>query len=98
MVHTPQRRRFFSEEVVETITGLLSGKASMKHQENILLLHRQLSTILSIVSSTRKVNLEKFKLLCDEAAFNICDNFPVVTNQSHPTWTSSSWSRVDQSQ
>ena len=71
----PQGRRFFSEEVIATISSLLSGKASTKHQQNILLLHCQLSTILSIVSSTRKVNLEKFKLLCDEASFNICDNF-----------------------
>ena len=72
----PQGRRFFSEEVIDTIRGLLSGQGCSKYQENILLLHRQLSTILSIVSSSRKVNLEKFKVLCDETSLNICDNFP----------------------
>ena len=71
----PQGRRFFSEEVIQTVKGLLSGNASSKHQENVLLLHRQLSTILFIVSSSGKVNMEKFKLLCDETSFNICDNF-----------------------
>ena len=42
--HRPMRRCFFSVEVVETITGLSSGKASMKHRENILLLHCQQHT------------------------------------------------------
>ena len=72
----PQGRRFFSEEIVNTISELLSGRASMKHQKNIMLLHSQLSTILSIVSSSRKVNLDKFKQLCNEASLNICENFP----------------------
>ena len=40
-----------------------------------LLLHRQLSTILSVVSSSQKVDLVKFKSLCLEASYNICDNF-----------------------
>ena len=71
----PQGRRFFSEEILETIQELLSGKPSEKHRDNVLLLHRQLSTILSVVSSSQKVDLVKFKSLCLEASYNICDNF-----------------------
>ena len=48
----------------------------MKYKENLL--HHQLSTILSVVSSSRKVALIKFKKLCDETSFNLCDNFPWV--------------------
>ena len=72
----PQGRRFFSEEVIETIEKL----ADQKHKDNLLLLHRQLSTILTVVSSSRnKVELQKFKELCDSTSFNLCDNFPWVT-------------------
>ena len=42
------------------------------------MLHRQLSTILSVVSSTRKVDLVKFKELCDTTSFHLCDNFTWV--------------------
>ena len=49
-----------------------------KHKDNILLLHRQISTILSVVSSSRKVELVKFKELCDLTSFNLCDNFSWV--------------------
>ena len=73
-----QGRRFFSEEVLGVISDLLSGHSSIKHQENILLLHRQLSTILSVVSSTQKVDLTKLKDLCDRATYNIIDNFPWI--------------------
>lgn len=41
-------------------------------------LHRQLSTILTIVSCSRRVDVTKFKALCDEASLNLCDNFPWV--------------------
>ena len=70
----PPGRRFFSEETVETIKNL----AGSKHSDNLLLLHQQLSTILSVISSTRKVDLEKFNNLCMEATLNICDNFSWV--------------------
>ena len=46
--------------------------------ENLPLFHYQLSTILSIVASSRKVALIKFKQLCDETSFNLSDNFPWV--------------------
>ena len=69
----PQGRRFYSVELINTIGELVD----LKYKEN-LLLHRQLSTILSVVSSSRKVALIKFKKLCDETSFNLCDNFPWV--------------------
>ena len=43
-----------------------------------MILHRQLSTILIIVSCSRKVDVPKFKALCDEASLNLCENFPWV--------------------
>ena len=70
----PQGRRFFSEELIGSIEKLVDPK----HKDNLLLLHRQLSTIQSIMSSTRKVNLVKFRELCDKTSFNLCDNFPWV--------------------
>lgn len=51
----PQGRRFFSEEVLDSIKIL----ADKKHKDNLLLLHSQISTVLSIVSSSRKVDLNK---------------------------------------
>ena len=43
-----------------------------------MLLHRQLSTVLSIVSCSRKVDVLKFKTLCDETSLHLSDNFPWV--------------------
>ena len=60
--------------MIDTIEKL----ADSKHKDNLLLLHRQLSTILSVVSSSRKVELVKFKDLCDITTFHLCDNFPWV--------------------
>ena len=78
----PQGRRFFSEEVIDTVEKL----ADSKHKDNLLLLlHRQLSTILSVVSSSRKVELEEFKDLCDSTTFHSCDNFPWV-KINHAFW------------
>ena len=70
----PQGRQVFSEEVIEALETL----SDKKHQGNLLLLHRQLSTILSAVSSSRKVDVTKFKELCNLMTFNLCDNFPWV--------------------
>ena len=70
----PQGRRFFSEEVLASIEKLVDEK----HRENLLLLHRQLSTVLSVVSSSRKIDLMKFKELCEQTSFHLCDNFPWV--------------------
>ena len=69
-----QGRRFFSEEVIESIKKLVPEK----HRENLLLLHRQISTILRVVSSSRKIHLAKLKDLCKQASLNLCDNFPWV--------------------
>ena len=69
-----QGRRFFSEEVLECLKGLLDEK----HKENVLLLHRQISTILSVVSSSRQVDVTKFKSLCEVTSLHLCNNFPWV--------------------
>ena len=69
-----QGRRFFSEEVLKTITSLVGEKC----RENLLLLHRQLSTILSVISSNREVDVPKYQELCNKTSMNICENFPWV--------------------
>ena len=62
---------FFSEELIDSVDKLTDSK-------NILLIHLQISTILSVVSSSHKVQLVKFKELCDLTSFNLCDNFSWV--------------------
>ena len=61
-----QGRRFFSEELIDSVEKLTDSK-------NILLIHLQISTILSVVSSSHKVELVKFKELCDLTSFNLCE-------------------------
>ena len=70
----PQGRRFFSEE----LAGVIGTLAHEKQKDNLVFLHRQLSTILSIVLSSRLVDLTNYKKLCDSLTFNLCDNFPEV--------------------
>ena len=67
----PQGRRFFSE-VIDSIEKLVDEK----HRDSLLLLHHQMSTVLSVVSSCRKVDITKYKHLCDQACINLCQNFP----------------------
>ena len=69
-----QGRRVFSEEVVETISSLLPGK----YKQNVLLLHKQLSAVMRIISSQRKVDVDLFEQLCMDISLNIVDNFPWV--------------------
>ena len=68
----PQGRRFFSEETITSIKNL----ANETHRENLLVLHLQISTILSVISSDREVDLGKFQSLCERTSLNICQNFP----------------------
>ena len=70
----PQGRRFFSKELIDSIGKL----AHPKHKETLLLLHCQLSIVLSVVSSSRKLDMIRFKELCDLTSFNLCENFPWV--------------------
>ena len=71
----PQGRRFFSEETIDVIKEL----SDEKHKEWLVSLHRQLSIVLSVVSSTRKIDLTKFKRLCYETSLNISNHFPWVS-------------------
>ena len=58
-----------------------------KHKENLILLHEQLSTILSVMSSSRKVDLDKMTALCRKTVENISDNFKwaVLNHTLHGT-------------
>ena len=67
-------RCFYSEELINTIKELVD----LKYIEILTILHYQLSTILSVMASSHKVALIKFKQLCDETSFNLFDNFPWV--------------------
>ena len=69
-----QGRRFFSEEVIACLKNLVPEQ----HRDNLLLLHQQVATVLSVVSSNRKIDTSKFKKLCEEASLNLCQNFPWV--------------------
>ena len=69
-----QGRRFFSEEVVVCLRNLVPEQ----YKDNLLLLHQQVATILSVVSSNRKIDTSKFEKLCEEASLNLCKNFPWV--------------------
>ena len=69
-----QGRRFFSEEVIACLKILVPEQ----HRDNLLLLHQQVATVLSVVSSSRKIDTSKFKKLCEEASLNLCQNFPWV--------------------
>ena len=64
----------FSEEVVETISSLLPDK----YKQNVLLLHKQLSAVMWIILSQRKVDVDLFEQLCMDISLNIVDNFPWV--------------------
>ena len=68
----PQGRRFYSEELVPVLKEL----CHQRYVDHLLLLHKQLSIILRIVSCTRKINIELFKILCYEMNLNLINNFP----------------------
>ena len=47
------------------------------YTDNLLILHRQLSCILCINSSSKRiVNIELFEKLCQDCSLNIANNFP----------------------
>ena len=69
-----QGRRFFSEEVIETIEDLVPEK----YKENLLLLHKQLSVILRVVSFSGQVDVDAFQQHCLDFSLNLIQNFPFV--------------------
>ena len=73
-----QGRRFFSDELIIVIEGLLAKPHTHKHKENLLKLHHQISIILRIISCTRKIDVKKFSAHCEETMVNIATNFPWV--------------------
>lgn len=72
----PQGRRFFSEELIETLHELTSKKNNQKYKDNLLILHQQLSVVLRVISCSRKIDLPKFRTLCYDTTMNIINNFP----------------------
>ena len=65
-----QGRRFFSEEIVPTEI------MPQKYDENILLLHKQLSGILCMVSYTGQIDVDAYEQLCFDFTTNVINNFP----------------------
>ena len=73
-----QARRFFSDELTLVLSELLSKNNNRKHKENVLLLHKQLSLILRVISCTRQIDTEKFARHCQETTDTISSKFPWV--------------------
>ena len=67
-----QGRRLFSEEVLPTLRKIIP----LKYNENLLLLHKQLSVILRVVSSTNQVDVDAYEQLCLDFSLNAINNFP----------------------
>ena len=67
-----QGRRFFSEEVLQTLLDIIPKK----YEENLLLLHKQLSIILRIVSFNGQINVDIYDQLCQDFSMNLINNFP----------------------
>ena len=68
----PQGRRFYSEETINVIERL----SDQRYTKQILILHRQISMILRVISCCQKINLTKFQELCKDTSLNIAENFP----------------------
>ena len=60
-----QARVFFADKSHPVIKELLSKPNNIKHQENMLNLHRQLSIVLRVISCTRKINIPLFEEHCE---------------------------------
>ena len=73
-----QGRRFFSEEVVETLKLCVKEK----YVDKVLQLHCLLSVILRVVSSRRFVNLALLESKCLEANLLIAEEYP-WTRKNH---------------
>ena len=67
-----QGRRLCSEEVVQTLSEIIPEK----YKENLLLLHKQLSIILHVVSFTGQLNVDLYEQLCQNFSINLINNFP----------------------
>lgn len=65
-------RRFFSEELVESLKKCVPSK----YLTDVLRLHLLLSTILRVISSTKLVNFDVLKQYCEEASLIIAEKFP----------------------
>ena len=68
-----QGRRFYSEEIVQTLSDIVPEK----YKENLLLLHKQLSIILRIVSFTGQIIVDIYEQLCQDFSLNLINNFPI---------------------
>ena len=66
-----QGRRLCSEEVVQTLSDIIPEK----YKENLLLLHKQLSIILRVVSFTGQINVDLYEQLCQNFSINLINNF-----------------------
>ena len=71
-----QARRFFSCELEPVLKQLLNKKHNIKHKDNIILLHKQLSIILRVISCTRMIDTVKFKAHCKQTMLTITNHFP----------------------
>ena len=78
-----QGRRLFSEEVLPTLRKIIPSKHCAKSTENLLLLHKQLSVILRVVSATGQVDIDAYEQLCLDFSLNVINNFPCY-NSSLP--------------
>ena len=61
--HQPQVNRvvvYFLRRFFETISSLLPDK----YKQNVLVLHKQLSAVMRIISSQPKVDVDLFEQLC----------------------------------
>ena len=67
-----QGRRLCSEEVVQTLSEIIPEK----YKENLLLLHKQLSIILHVLSFTGQINVDLYEQLCQNFSINLINNFP----------------------
>ena len=63
-----QGRKFFSDLLTPVIQGLLSKPSNEKYQAPMLLLHKNLSLILRIISCNKKIDIESFKKLCEDTS------------------------------
>ena len=73
-----QVRLFFSIECTPVLKDLLSKRHNLKHQENTLKLHSQLSIALRVISCSRRINVKEFDNHCKETMMTICNHFPWV--------------------
>ena len=73
-----QARRFFSNELIPVLEELLSKANNKKHQQNVILLHKQLSIVLRVISCTRRIDTDKFSRHCQQTIDTIVQKFPWV--------------------